>query len=270
MKRTLFISFLFCALFALLCLTSCGGPDQCVFKCDSITVEEYEDTGCSCQGKEPASKGETKLSGCHIANSCIDCFYFPTACGYYDNDLESVSCVVCGWDCTFLECYGDSALKEEKVEYVSNVETRYTVTATEGVDYTVDSMKVSMYSGGYQALEDGFDISDMDDWQSFIGAISMLNEEVQLQFTLEYTALTELSSTVFYGDIIYDGYNWSNYTDGFRAVNGNTDSDLRKDRNIQPGKHIARAVISLNFYEMRQLEDITSITFSATKYGGEQ
>lgn len=264
LKRILIITVFFCALLAILCILSCGGPNQCRFACDSLTVATYD--SCSAE----SANGTASMQGCHIANSCIDCYWFPTACGNYENDLGTVSNVVCGWDCTFGECYGDSALnssEEESSDFTPNIETRSVVEAQEGVHYTVGKMSVRMYDGELKGFEDG-SLDNWDDLKSLIGLISMTGEETEIQLTLEYTALKELSGVVFSGDVIYDGYNWTNYTHGFNMKDGNgaNSSETQAKLNIQPGKHVINAVISLNFYEMAQLQDITNITFTAYTY----
>ena len=264
MKRYLLIALFFVGAFSLLCLWGCGGPAQCHCGADSLTVGAYD--GCSAD----SSTGDVTLSGCHLANSCIDCYWFPTACGYYENDLSSTSHVVCGWDCTFGECYGDSSLKEEAgVEGVPNVETRTQTLAAENEDYTIDDLSVTLYYGELESFKE--DHLTLDQFKSILNLISMWGEETKIQLTLEYTALTELSGVKFQGDVIYDGYEWTNYTDDFCAVDGNAygATDVQRRLNIQPGKHVINAVISLNFYEMKDLEDITNLEFLAYTYAEE-
>lgn len=263
LKRLLIIVSFFLVLFAFLCVMGCGS-DGCFCGVDSISVGKFD----SC--KADSFSGETEMSGCHIANSCIDCYWFPFACGHYENDLEGISCVVCGFDCSFVECYGDSSFSETKKdkEQVSNVETRTPVLAQEGIDYTIDDIKCTLYYGELKSFTD--DNLDLDDFESLIALVSMWGEETQIQIVLEYTALKELSSVKFKGNCVYKGYEWTNYTDGFHVTDGNAlGSTPVKSENIAPGKHYVYATIYLNFYEMTALEDISSIIFEAYTYAEE-
>lgn len=262
MKRVLIISLFFGALFALLCLTGCGGgPDQCYCGPDSLTVEGFDVEMCSCD--DAVSLGFFELSGCRMATSCIDCYCFPTACGYYENDLDSISHVVCGWDCTFWECYGDPSVGIPS-DGISNVETRRTVSAEEGIHYRIDKVSLRLDTGDFETFTD--DHINADDILALIAGISMVGDEAKIQLTVEYTALTELSSAYLSGDFIYKSYEFNNFSSGFSASQGNTGRETEKCLNIQPGKHTITSIVSLNMYEILALENITNIEFSASAY----
>lgn len=256
MKREIIISIIFIAIFICLCMMSCEGCSECTCGCDTLTVDKYE-------SKKDTTPSETvTLSGCHILNSCIDCYWLPTACGIFENDLHGTSCVLCGFDCTFLEFYGVSSLEDE---HISNVETRSTTYAIEGEDYVIDNFSVAMYDGELKPFTSDDDIT-FDDLMAIIKLISMTGEDTEIILTLEYTALTELNHVTFSGDVVYKNYTTMNDTTGFYVKQGNTDSQTYKSMNIQPGKHVVFAVMSFDFYELLKLEDINNIQFNAYKY----
>ena len=260
----IFVLGIFVLLFA-----GCNGHGDSFFGCDTLTVEEFEKNGDSCNS-DYTYTGETELSGLHIKNGCIDCYWFPTACGSFENNLSGieVSDVRCGFDCTLGECYGEEVYGDKRIEIVPNVESRQTVTAIENTHYTIDKLSASVYYGELKSFTD--DKFTLDDISSLIGLISMLGEDAEIQITLEYTALTEFHSATFSGDVSYDGYEWTNYTNYFNVTEGNQSlNEYYKADNIQPGKHIINAVLSLNFYELKDLEDITNLVFSAYTYGEE-
>ncbi|MBR5632907.1 MAG: hypothetical protein IKW68_02925, partial [Clostridia bacterium] len=203
MKRNLIIAIFFAVLFVGLCLMSCtceGNANLTVFKAD-------------CSGN---TDDEVTLNGCHVENSCIDCYWFPMANGCYGNEFTAneyfsgcmpPSCVVCGFDCTLMECYGTG--KDEGTNY----EPRPVRTAIEGVDYTIDNIIVMVDD---EVTEFGDGNLDLDDLERVLH-LMLLREAVTIRIYVEYTAINELHSAEFSCDFQYrssaDGV-FTNFNDG--------------------------------------------------------
>ena len=259
MKRNLIIAVIFAVLFVGLCLMSCtceGNTEKTVFKAD-------------CGGN--TNEQET-LNGCHLNNSCVDCYWFPMANGCYGNEFTEneyfsgcmpPSCVVCGFDCTLVECYGTG--KDEGTNY----EDRPVRTAVNGVDYTIDSFVVAV-DDQVQEFRDGK--INWEDLEEFIKII-MLDDAATIRFYVEYTAINELHSAEFVCDFQYGsaGEVFTNFTDGVRIKMGNVTEYVGennwKSDNIQPGKHMMTAIVNLNAYELMALENMPNWSFTAYAYG---
>lgn len=255
MKRELIIILVFAAILLLICIVGfkgCGG------RCDSLTVEQFDSK------KDLDSNDSATLSGLHIEKDIIDCYWFPTACGYYKNDITGISRVVCGWDCTLTECYGEDQYENKTEDHISIEETRATRVAVENEDYRIDSFTVRLYDGELKTFEFDHNVT-MDEIVSALKLISMVAEETEIYLTIQYTAFTDLKNVQLYGDVIYEGYEWQNYLNSYRTVEGELGEDTFKMSNILPGKHVITAVLPFNFYAMVNLEDIT-VNFSATAY----
>ena len=250
MKRILIICLFFLSAFGLLCFVSCT---------------------CNCDAELETE--EKTLTGCHIDNSCVDCYWFPGACGKFPNDFSNnayyvgcspQSCVVCGFDCTLLECY------QQPSEEGNDVETRSVVTAVEGVDYRIDKITFRV-DNEIVELDDG-DLS-IDDIQLLIELLN-LKEAVAVHFYVEYTAYTELHSVDLYCDFDYNviGENLNNFRDSVHAKRGNIGEyygqDNYRSKNLKPGKHMIYATVSFNAYELLALEGFSNFSFSAYTYGG--
>ncbi len=263
MKRNLIIAIFFAVLFVGLCLMSCTCEGNA-----SLTVPKAGCGGTSCFTEE----GEVTLNGCHVENSCIDCYWFPMANGCYGNEFTSnkyfegclpPSCVVCGFDCTLLECYGTG--KDEG----TNFEDRPVRLAVEGVDYTIDRFIVAV-DDEVTEFEDGE--INLDDLEQLI-KILILREAVTLRFYVEYTALTELHSAEFDCDFLYGsaGEVFTNFNDGAHIKMGNVPEYLGennwKSDNIKPGKHLMTSIEELNAYELELLKEISNWRFTAYTYG---
>ncbi len=271
MKRNLMIAAVFSAIFLMLCMAGCSGGDEGC-GCGSLTVKTYNKDLCSCS--DPVESGKTELSGCHFENSSIDFYWFPTACGYFGNDLGGISCVACGLDFTFLEFYGDKAVENvvDPEDFVSNVEERRVISAVENVDYTVDRVEIRMDEGDFEVFTDGE--LKLEDFLAFLKSFATVSKEVEIYATVQYTALTELHSVMYNGSFVYDGIGstFANYASGFKNINGNTVEynssvdTVQKSLNIQPGKHVITASVKLNVFELLELKDINNLYFAAKKY----
>ena len=248
MKRILIICLFFLSALGILCLVSCT--------CNDAELETEEKT----------------LTGCHVDNSCVDCYWFPNACGMFPNDFSdhtyylgcSKSCVVCGFDCTLLECYQPPA------EGGNDEETRSVVPAVEGIDYSVDKITFRV-DNEIVELDDG-DLS-FDDIQLLIELIN-LKEAATVYFYVEYTAYVELHSVELYCDFDYNaiGETLNSFCDFVHAKRGNVAENYGqknyKSKNLKPGKHMIHAVVSFNAYELLALEGFSDFSFSACTYGG--
>lgn len=256
MKRILIITSFFVLIFGLLCVTSCACD------CNETITVENTNTG----------QPET-FEGCY--NSCIDCYWYPKMCGCYENDLQNdyfrgcmpSSCVVCGCDLTLLECYRKSDDKG------TDVETRQITAAAEDVNYVIDKMTVIVNGNVKEFYDVGMNWDDISD--AILKFISLMNLETaaQVEFHIEYTALTELHSAEFeayfeYNDVM-DMLNNTLKKVSVKQGNGDKsyagESNL-KSKNIQPGKHIMSVTASLNMYEVIGLKDISNAIFSAKAY----
>ena len=107
---------------------------------------------------------------------------------------------------------------------------------------------------------------------NIVKLLNLTADEAQIQITLEFTALRELHSFSFTGDILYDLPIVPNsYPEYFDVRMGNSiNQEAVKSKNISVGKHIANTVISLNFYEIKDLLDITGFEYQAYVYKEEQ
>lgn len=267
MKRILIITLFFVFAFSALCLVSCDCKNDV-----SMTVGKQTCSGPFCY----SSSGEFEtLTGCHHQSDCIDCYWFPCAFGCYSNDCTEMkgwegcappSCVVCGFDLTLLECYGDDGA------HGTDEETRHVKPAKKGVDYRIDSIKV-VVNDDLETLKEfvagDLNMSEMDDFLMEIVALINLKEATKVDFYVEYTALTELNKVEFGVDIIYKGYDWKNYTNGAYAEAGNIinlGQENLKSQNIPVGKHFLHATVSLNVYELLQFDGFSNIKFVAYAY----
>lgn len=260
MKRILIIVSFFAVIFGAFCITSCARHES-----KTITVEKYN--MCSGTGRTETFEGRY--------NSCSGSYRYTKMCGCYENDLQSdyfegcmpSSCVVCGCDLTLMEWY---RLTDDNG---TDADMRSTATAVEGRDYVINKMTVVVGDHIEEFYDVGMNWDDISD--AMIKFISLINLETaaDVEFYVEYTALTELHSAEFSASFVYDGGMsiLNNTLKGVRAGMGNADKeyvgqDNYKSKNIQPGKHIISATASFNMYELLALEDITNVYFSVVTY----
>lgn len=268
MKRALVILSVFVGLFVFLCITGCS-CGNCDFDTDAtMDVATYSCLECD------RSNGVETLNGCHLVCDSLDCYWFPTACGCYENDFsenpyyQCISCpslVVFGCDVCMTECYGDSGASRG-----TDIEKRQTVLADEGVDYVIDKMTVNVDNHTYE-LSNGE--INMEDFKTFIELIN-LEKAVSVDFYIEFTVLNELHSAIFSGEFVYDSYLDNGFPKGFKKGLGNIDTyqgeENRKSKNIAPGKHILTAKVEMNLYELLSFEDIKNVGLTAYVYGEEE
>ena len=270
MKRIVVISAIGAIALFLLLATSCTA---CGCTCDTVEGGPAFTQTCSplSPGSPTPTPSEGGCGGLHVTCDCLDCYWFPMLCGCYPNELSTnayfgncamPSCVVCGYDLTFLECYGSSTPEG------TDVDNRAVRDAIEGQDYRIDSFRI-IVNDEAQELDDGRFTSE--DIRLLIGLIN-LKELVTVEIYVEYTALTELHSATLAGEFDYGsaGEIISNFTDGFEVVRGNVKERYGEknmhSKNLQPGKHMIHTVFSLDTYECLALEDITFIEMTAKAY----
>lgn len=268
MKRALFIVFVFVFLICVTFMTSCACD-----VCSTLTVKEI-DSECNAGPCSRYIIGEKELEGIHVENSCIDCFWAPFAFGCYSNEMTEAatkphnrfdkyytdscpSCVACGFDFTFFECYGDDHTKF----HGSDHDTRKVVQAVNGEHYVIDKFTV-VVNDHIEEYEGGL----VSDFAQLIALIN-LKEAVNIKFYVEFTALTELHSAEFSTTLIYKENSLEDsFDEGFKTRLGNESTSSLKSKCIQPGKHIMQGVISLNMYEAMRLEDIPGYVLDVYTY----
>ena len=249
MKRVLIIVSFFAIIFGAFCITSCAKHES-----KTITVEKYN--MCSGTGRTETFEG--------TYHSCSGTYRYTGMCGCYENDLHSdyfegcmpSSCVVCGYDLTLLEWY---RLTDDGG---TDADTRSTTTAVEGRDYVIDKMTIVVNDNIEEFYNVGMNWEDIRDAIMKFVALINLQSAAEVEFYVEYTALTELHSAEFSATFEYDGAMGmlTNTLKNVKATKGNgskeyVGQDNYKSKNIQPGKHIISATASLNMYEVLALED---------------
>ena len=279
MKRTLIILSFFVFLFALLCVSGCdcNSDGEGCMGCKTMTaIGGKKDKWIDCASTScfEAGEEEVELNGCYVNNSWLDCFWAPSACGCYENELSmsqkdnstfvgclgTPSCVVCGFDLTLLETYTPPVIED------LSVDKRNQVPAVKGVDYTIDRVRVTADFGDFDVFLDG--TFNAEDIAIFIEKIMLYGEDATIYYTVEFTANTELHSAECGFLIEYNGYDWNNFSSKAYTTMGNSASSATHDKNIQPGKHVMRAAVELDMYEMFQLERFYGEFFNAIKYEG--
>lgn len=263
MKRFWIIFSVIAALFAFLCMGSCN--------CDNDAELTVGTQGCSgffCYEEN----GETTLEGCHYKSDKLDCYYFPSACGCYSNEFTDMeyfdgcmlpSCVICGFDLTLLEWYGHTENEEEL-----DIDSREVTAAVEVVDYRIDSFKILVEDELSEFTNGKF---NMEDVILFIQGLN-LSDVVDIDVYIEYTALTELQSSEFNLNFAYK-HDVGNMSPGIGVKKGNVKAfygeNNYKSRNIKEGKHMIHGTVSLNAYELLNMDlENPSWSFTAYKYSG--
>lgn len=274
MRRFLVIFLIFTLLASIILMSSCNESDSCTCVKDH-RVPTYcgGELGVSCVG-ESCDK-EVEVSGCHINNNCIDCYWFPFLFGCYKNDLNCMlfpSCVVFGFDFTLLEFYSYNIVDMEPTD----IEKRNVVKAVEGVDYIIDSVIIMVDDkqvklNGNHLGQGGLNGENIKDDISTILGLIMLYREAEIKFFVEYTVLTELNLAELHCEFEYDGLDFSkNLTRSVTTKVGNVPESYGDpnyiSKNIKPGKHIITATASLNMYEILALENMTNFYFVAYTY----
>ena len=186
--------------------------------------------------------------------------WFPGITGCEETTSGLCSYVLCGFDLILCETF----------EFDPNSEYRKAVEAVEGEDYVITNTSVAVNLGTVGDLgfsEQGWNISDID-WDKVLEAYLTGGEDVTIRYTVQYTALKELSSAELIANISYSDYYFNqteknqvekydgNYPDRF---------DYKKNLNIQPGEHVIFIDIQVPIYAVKYLK-IDSIDFSVMAY----
>ncbi|MBE6558511.1 MAG: hypothetical protein E7661_05830 [Ruminococcaceae bacterium] len=217
------------------------------------------------------SSGEVEtLTGCHNKNDFIDCYWFPCAFGCYSNDCTELSfwdgcavpsCVICGYDLTLGECYGDYDV------HGTDDDLREVKVAQEGIDYRIDSIKVVVnddLNTLREFLAGNIGFSEFDIFLEEVIRLINFKEATKIDYYIEYTALTELNSAEFGIDVIYKNSREHIYAKAGNALN--LEQGNFKSYNISAGKHFMHATVSLDVYELLQFVNFSDATFVAYAY----
>ena len=261
MKRFFVIFTFFVLAFSIMVLSSCNGGADCTelntarLDCRGSLVP-VTTKGCSCH-----------IDSCFIDDSPYDLIWYPFTLGCYDSG--SCSCgsfVVLGVDFSLLECYGRGISTFE--DPLSNLETREVVTAVEGEHYTIDRVSITVDNQTMSFYEDVNSLDDLDAFMYDFIKLLNLKTATEIQFCVEYTALTELHSVRIKSQFEYN--NDLQHTFGVNKYMGNNANDetapTLKSKNIQPGKHVIVATASLDIYEVLSLEGISDIELIVKAY----
>lgn len=259
MKRIIVIISFFAIIFGVIILSSCNSKMECVeivvprVACDS----SYKPTtirGCACYKES-----------CAIDDSPYAFYWFPFTLGCYGNDTEcSRSPVILGVDLMLLECYGKGHVGD--YDPLSNREERKIIDAVEGVHYKIDRITLTVDNH----VADFGDITT-DEIPAIVYEFIKkfhLETAAEIQFCVEYTALTELHSIRMKSTFDYS--NDLQHTFGVNKYMGNNPLDetvdALKSNNILPGKHVLVATVSLDMYEVLSLEGISELELYVKAY----